>query len=244
MAEVNPLATLQGFEWGANLMSDRLDRDARQRAGLALSQGDYGAAGQALGGRGMLGEQVELMGAQRDQETAEQEQVIAFLGNAGRSLRAAPYEARPQIYQSIRPTLQQIYPPDVLAQLDRTDLTDQNLDALLRSLGEYGETQRFNTREGVVEVDPYGGSRNLYEIEQAPPAAPAGFRWTQDGNLEPIPGGPADPAIIARRSAAGRAPPRPRSSGGGRSGGGQGAPPPPPTRGGLPPGFTVRRRGS
>ena len=44
-----------------------------------------------------------------------------------------------------------------------------------------------NTRTGEEDLDwaPQGGSGG---------AAPSGYRWTPDGNLEPIPGGPRDPA--------------------------------------------------
>lgn len=190
MAEVNPLATLQGFEWGANLMSDRLDRDARQQAGQALSAGDYGAAGQALGGRGMLDEQVALMGLQRQQETAdrdratgEREQTTAFMLDATNSMLAAPEPRRVEIYNAIRPTLARFQPPEVMAELDRVAQTpgglgDDNLRSLVMALGGEGQSQ----------ADPYEG-------------APSGYRWVFGPNgervsLEPIPNGPATRPIM------------------------------------------------
>lgn len=41
------------------------------------------------------------------------------------------------------------------------------------------------------------------------PRAPAGYRFNDQGALDFIPGGPADPAVIRRRGEAGRAPPKP-----------------------------------
>jgi len=55
--------------------------------------------------------------------------------------------------------------------------------------------------------------------EEKPQSAPAGYRQTDDGSLEFIPGGPADPSVAERLSDARRAP-RVGSSGGGGGGGG------------------------
>lgn len=127
----------------------------------------------------MLDEQVALMGAQREQEQGQQDQVVEFLGNATRSLLAAPEASRGQIYQAIRPTLEQIYPPDVLARLDQTPLSDGNLRALAQALG---------ADIGPSQTDPYEG-------------APSGFRWVfgptgERTGLEPIAGGPATRPIM------------------------------------------------
>ncbi len=190
MTEVNPLATLQGFEWGANLMSDRLDRDARQRAGQALSQGDYGAAGQELGGRGMLEEQIAVQGYGQEQEQGAQAQFQAFLGNVLTSMEGVPEAQRPQQWQAVRSTFQQLYPPEDFARLDQIaqspgGLSDANLALVRGAMGgggaEVPEPRYYNTRDGVVMVTPEGTGSLVYR-NVSPQVTPRGL-LTPDGGM-------------------------------------------------------------
>lgn len=52
------------------------------------------------------------------------------------------------------------------------------------------EVKRYNVGGALVDAD---GNVIYQDPAQNGPKAPAGYAWTQDGNLEPIKGGPADP---------------------------------------------------
>lgn len=250
--QIDPYATTNALGRGFDMARGMAENRAQRRAGNALASGDRQGAMNALGGAGMLGE-VEALAqndrqaqqAERQASAARQDEMRQFLLRAGTALRTAPMERRQDVYRMLRPTLEQIYDPEVISQLDRTDLSDANLDSLLSALG--GETQRFNTSGAVIEVGPGGGVRTLYETERHDDA-PNGYRWTEDGSLEPIPGGPADPRQVGSIASSRRAPPRSSGGGGSRSSGGSSgasrpaAPAPRSGTGALPPGFTVRRR--
>lgn len=172
MAEINPYAAQEGFTYMNALLNDQQDARARRAAGGALAQGDYGMAAQALGGRGMLDEQVALMGAQREQEQGQREQVVQFLGQAIGTLRDVPEAQRPQVYQQLRPTLENIFDPQALAELDRVAQTQ----------GGFSD-QNINAFAGALGVEPA-------EPERRNP--PSGYEWAEDGSLRAIRGGPAD----------------------------------------------------
>lgn len=68
------------------------------------------------------------------------------------------------------------------------------------------QAQTVQTAEGIFVLNPngtLGGRLGGLPRETAPPIAPpAGYRPTPEGGLEPIPGGPADPATVAATTAA------------------------------------------
>lgn len=247
---------VQNAMWGMyEGLNAQRDDATRRRAGQAIAGGDYGAGAQALLSGGMLQDGLAVQGAGQDMDRQEQADQLEFMREAARMLvgvrdrSQGDPNALAQAWQGLAPVFQRMPGADP-AMIDQYWQAIQTnpaiLDQITAALDD--EVQRFNTRDGVVEVR--GGRADLiYETAPQSPDAPVGYRWTADGSLEIIPGGPADPAIIARRSAAGRAPPRHRASGGGGSSSGGGSrPQTPPARpsgsGGLPPGFTPRRRGS
>lgn len=193
----------------------------RRQAGNALAGGDYGGAANALLQGGDLEAGMAVQGAQRGIQTADREQTKAAVLSVVTGLRQLPAEARAAQLQAIGPRLAAFgVTPEQLATITPDDLSDQGLDSLISMMG--GEVQRptaYNMRHGIVERDPYGGGYKLaYEAPEQDPNAPAGYRWTEDGALEAIPGGPADPRVAGGLAASRRAAPRPRSSGGGGGG--------------------------
>lgn len=71
----------------------------------------------------------------------------------------------------------------------------------------------LNTSRGVYRTGPNPGWQEQFPVE---PDLDFGWRYDEaTGNLEYIPGGPADPAYLGSRAASTRAPARPRASGGG-----------------------------
>lgn len=238
--QVDPYATTNALGRGFDMAQGMAQSRASRQAGSALASGDRQGAMNALGGAGMLGE-VEALAQndrraeqmQREQQSSEMDDARQFLLRAGTALRTAPVERRAEVYQMLRPTLAQIYPPDVLTRLDQTDLSDQNLDSLLSALG--GETQRFNTSQAVVEIGPGGSVRELYSTPENP--LDRQYREAQIA---------AQVALAEQRKAAmarGARPPGPSGSSGRSSGGSRPSTPAPRSgTGTLPPGFTIRRR--
>lgn len=226
----------------ANALDDFRTQRTNRAAGNALQGGDYAGASAALYDGGNLegGMAVQRYGQQA--QTADRERQQAAIVAAVTGLLHVPAAERQAMLQTrIAPVFQQVGLGEYLAQIGPEDLSDASLRGLATAMGgSVDSPQPFNTRDGIVERDPYtGGYRMGYAVENEP-TAPAGYRWTAAGALEAIPGGPADPSVIGSRAAAGRAPPRARSGGGGRSSAS-------PARtqtasgGALPPGFTVRR---
>lgn len=218
------------------------DQRTNRAAGNALQAGDYSGASNALyqGGNLQAGMAVQNAGSAR--QTADRETQRSAIAAAVSGLLHVPEAQRGAVLQSrIAPLFQELGLGEYLAQIRPEDLTDQSLRALTVAMG--GEVQQpttYNTRGGVAERDPYTGDYRMGLAVEAPQQAPpAGYRWTEGGGLEVIPGGPADPGVVRARAAAGRAPPRGRSGGGGQPSGG--APRAAPSGGGLPAGFTVRR---
>lgn len=195
------------------------DRRTMQQAGNALASGDTRSAIDTFNRAGMIGEAgaIEQRNvAEKTQHRAAQ-QAAVISGATG--LLYVPPEQRMQTFrQRIAPVLRQTgVPEDAIARVADGDLSDETLRGLIRSLGgEIEGTQTFNTRQGVIERDPYRGDYQMgFEVEQDP-NAPPGYRWTEDNNLEAIPGGPADPSVVGRVAASRRAP---RQVGGQRSSG-------------------------
>lgn len=229
MAQANPFEAMQGAR---NALDGYWTDRTMTRAGRAYSGGDPQGAANALAEGGMVAEAASLEGAtaRRDatQAEAEREAMASradFLLRGVQMLRQIPYERRREAFGQLAPALQQMLPPEVVQQLSAADMTDQALNAFATSLGAEAERlQLFNTRQGVVGVNPRTGDANMLFEAPDDPTAPPGYRWTDDNNLEAIPGGPADPRVVGARAAAGRAP---RGGGGGqRQPSGQGQPAP------------------
>lgn len=246
MTEIDPYAGTNALGRGFAMAQNIDQSGARRRAGSAMAAGDRAGARNALGGAGMLDEVAAMDTADRqarreetEAEQATREQMRQFLLRGTTALRQAPEAQRGQIYQMLRPTLEQIYPPDVLQQIDRAHLTDDSLDALLSSLGGERPQARYiqGARGALDRIDPYTDElTNIRQPGRDDP--PTGYRWKEDGTLELIPGYVQGVDAV---SDARRAPPRARS--GGASSGGAGRPAAAPTGGrSLPPGFTIRRR--
>jgi len=178
--------------------------------------------------------------AMRKREQAERTEKLQFILRGAEGLLQAPPDQRREIYTTtLRPVLQQMgYTDDVLAQLDSSEMSDAQLRSLVTAVGgEVGSVTANDRAAGgnILRPDPYSGEYTpVYTAPVAAPAAPAGYRMTADGNMEYIPGGPADPRVVGRRAAAGRAPPRPRSGNSGVGGsarpGSSGQAAPAPTR--------------
>lgn len=224
------------------------DRNAMVAAGQSIAGGDYAGGQNALLNAGMIG---DAMGVQRHQaqqqqtQMREQEQMRerqrGALVEGATALRYLPADQRWAAYQSrVLPTLRQAgIGDDILGQINDQVMSDSELDMVIAMAG--GEVQRptaFNTAQGIIERDPYSGAYSQgYAIERQPPAPPPGYRQTASGDLEYIPGGPADPRQAGGLAASRRAPKTGGRSSGQASSGGV-------SRGAsaLPPGFTIRGR--
>lgn len=248
---VNPQGATNALTSGYNFMQGISQDRARRDAGNALASGDVNAAMSALGGAGDLQSVQALQQGQQQQaqsqteaEQEERTRRLEFVGQAADAIYRAPPAERDAVWAQIRPVFQQMgYPDDLLMQMDRAPKTDANLQAVITAAGgEIAAPQTFNTSQGIVRETRPGTFENVFPVEREQ-TAPAGYRFTPDGNMEYIRGGPADPNVVGTRAAAGRAPPR--GGGGSRGGGGGGSRPAGPAvsagSGSLPAGFSVRR---
>lgn len=199
-----------------NAIADGMAMRTNRATGNALQAGDYAgaAAAQFEGGNVEGGMAVQAAGG-RAQAASRDEQRSAIAA-AVSGLLHVPVEQRQAMLQSrIAPVFQQLGLGEYLTQISPEDLSDQSLRGLAASLGgEVPQRTTFNTRDGIVERDPFSGDYTMgYQVKPAEQAAPIGYRWVEGGGLEAVPGGPADPRVIGSRAAAGRAPQRPRSGG-------------------------------
>lgn len=228
------------------LEADR--RNALSRAGKIYAAGDATGARNALLDRGMIDEglQIERYDRQsqaqaREQQQAQRERQKAALVASAQGLRRLPMDQRWQAYQTrVLPVLQsEGVGQDILSQITDQVMTDADLDAvIMMSGGEVQQPRIIQGQRGALDViDPY--TQEIRNVRQAArDDAPNGYRWTEDGSLEPIKGGPADPRQAGTLAASRRAP-RSNSS---RSGGSSSARSAAPRSGAssLPPGFRVR----
>lgn len=206
---------------------------AQQQAGAALGSGDYAGGANALFGAGDIDGGLQVQQRQRTnaasdlttQQAAQDRQKAALVSGA-QSLRYLPPEQRWAAYQSqVLPGLQREgLTPDILGSISQDHMGDADLDSVIALAG--GEVERgtpINAGNGrIVRPDPYTGQ--MVELSPAQdPSAPAGYRWTDDHNLELIPGGPADPTVRGSQAAATRAPRR-GGGGGSRPSGGSARP--------------------
>lgn len=210
------------------------DRKANRRAGMALAEGDYTAASQALGDAGNLSGVLTVNNAQRSLEDREAQEKRDWIGRAATSLMQVPEAQRQQVYQEqLRPTLEAMgLGADVIDQIDRSPKADTNLRSLIAAIGGEVSAPYANDvagRDGArLRPDPITGAyTEVYRPEFDPRAgASPGYMWTDETRTRQtfIPGGAADPSVAGSLAASRRAPPRARSSGGGSSGGRSSAP--------------------
>lgn len=214
-------AGLRNLDRSLNALDEGRQAMVNRRAGNALATGDYQGAAGALYAGGNLrdGAVVQRQGQQQAEDLRERQQATVAAALAG-LLRVPEAEREQVLRERIAPAFQSVQLGDYLSQITPDMLSDTSLRAVTAAMGgEVEDPTTYNTRQGVVERDPYTGAYTMgYAVPEAPPAAPAGYRYTAEGNMEAIPGGPADTSVVARRAAAGRAPPRGRSGGGSRGG--------------------------
>lgn len=160
MELVNPL---NAFRDSYSLLEGLAADKARRTAGDALTQGDYGGAQNALYGRGLLDEGNAVAQQQRqmnEQEKADAKERVQWLGQAATALRKLPAEQRRNAFdQHVKPVIAMMPgmdDPQVLAQIEASDFSDQTLDAFMAALGQ--EAQKYQLFQsdslGVVAVDP------------------------------------------------------------------------------------------
>lgn len=194
-----------------------MEQRTNRAAGNALQSGDYAGASNALYQGGNIQGGMAVQNAGRASQTADREQQQSAIVAAVTGLLHVPEAERGAMLQSrIAPLFQQLGMGDYIGQITPQDLTDQSLRGLMASMGgEVPQSATFNTRDGVVERDPFSGEYDMgYAVSAPEPPIPTGYRRTEAGALE------IDPGYLAGQQAlsgARRAPPRPRSSGGGGS---------------------------
>lgn len=210
-----------------NALQGAQDQRTQNRAGRAYAAGDMGGVSNALASGGQVENAQSfdhnraVEGRQQEADTrAQAEQRFSMLDRGVRTLQGVPAEQRNQVFKQMAPQLSAILGPDVIQQLGAADMSDESLAAFSTALG--GEAQKlrlFQEARGgdIIGVDERTGQERSRIAGSGPadPTAPNGYRWTQDGNLEAIPGGPSDPRVVGTRAAAGRAPRRPSGNGGG-----------------------------
>ena len=187
------------------------DRQARIAGAQAYAGRDYEGARKAYAGVGDVEGVASVDDAQNatTKRVADEAQFMLGLYRSGGpeavlsafDQRSAGYGASPEQLASIR------------AQIEANP--EQALTALAGApsyqyvRGENGEIVSVNKATGEVDV--------IREGTPDAPSVPAGYRMRPDGNLEFIPGGPADPRQAGTLAGVKRAPPRPRAARGGSS---------------------------
>lgn len=220
---------------------------ARQQAGGMIAGGDLTGGANALLGAGDVSGGLDVINYGRRQDAAgiaaqragEDRQRATVLAGAQGLMRLPEEQWLPAFTSQVAPALEEVGLGHLVGQIAQDGITRQELEAVIASLGgEIEDPRVLQGQRGAVDLyDPY--SRSITNVRPAAAEeAPNGYRWAQDGSLQAIRGGPADPQVVSSRAAAGRAPPRARAAGGApRASGAQRSP----AGGGLPPGFTVRR---
>lgn len=177
--------------------------DPRAAIGAATQAGDFDVA-QAF----------SQMTKEQQAKALEHQQTLAAIGG---KLVKMPYDQRVAAMQQLGPALvARGFGQEEIAGFDPTD---ENLQALMTSLAEFEakvKPQLFNTRDGIVSVAPGDdGSMSgdlVYDVGDETDA-PAGYRWTDGGDLAVIPGGPADPRVAGALAGSKRASSRGGSGG-------------------------------
>lgn len=228
---------VQNAMWGMyEGLNAQRDDGTRRRAGAALAGGDMAGGAQQLLQGGMLGEGMAVQGAAQEQDAQERADQLEFMREAARMLIGVRDQsngdpnALGQAWQGLMPVFQRMPGTDP-AMLDQYWQAIQSDPAILDRMVPAIDWEIMNLGNGqtmAIDQSNPNNRRELTPAREAPRPTPAGYRWSEDGSaLEAIPGGPADPRVIASSSGARRAPPRPRATGGSRpsapSGGGSSA---------------------
>jgi hypothetical protein len=205
---------------GLKLMEhNRGQKEAADRRGRATLYGKDAKAGRQAaldaGDTGQVMDFDKMDASQREITAANAKRAYAIVNKLGEM----PYEQRKAAWQRLAPALSDELgiPAETLATVDPSDewIVAKKIEG-----AEFAEKAKtFQTKGGdIVEVGD-GDAEVIYDNPNDA-TAPAGYRWTEGGSLEAIPGGPADPGQAGRLAGAKRAPPRPRrgSGGGGSTG--------------------------
>jgi hypothetical protein len=183
--------------------------------GLAVQQRQFGVQDREMGQQAAQAEAAKKAAAERAQKG------IAILTG----MADLPDDQIEGAYQStLRSYLAETLDPEMMARVDAAPKTRENVRLLLTAMGaEAQKLQLFNLGggRGVAAFDARGQMVEGagYQPEPEPDDAPTGYRWTADGDLAVIPGGPADPRVAGQLAGSKRAPPRPRAAGGSDGGG-------------------------
>lgn len=227
-------STLRNGENARDEMAQQNALLARQNAGGMIAGGDLTGGANALlgagdisGGLGVInqGQRNQAAELTADRATEDRQRATVLAGAQG-LMRLPEDQWMTAFTGQIAPVLQEVGLGHLVGQIAQDGITRQELEAVIASLGgEVEGPQVLQGQRGAVDLyDPY--TEQIRNVRQgAPEAPPAGYRWGANGALEAIPGGPADTGVVARRAAAGRAPPRGRSGGGSRGGSSAGGAP-------------------
>lgn len=217
----------QGADLARQRQADALanqNRNVLREAGQAYAGGNATDARNALLNGGMINEALQLgrydQQAQRQatvDQQAQRDRHFATLVAGAQGLRRLPAEQRWQAYQTrVLPILQQDgVEQSVIGMITPDSLNDTDLDSLITAAGgEVAQPRYLQGQRGALDViDPYTG-----QVSNVRPAAredaPNGYRWSANGALEAIPGGPADPRTAGALASSKRAPKSGRSGGG------------------------------
>lgn len=164
------------------------------------------------------GDQAQVMdfdkmdATQREATAANAKRAYAIVNKLGEM----PYEQRKAAWQKLAPALSDELgiPPETLAAVDPTDewIVAKKIEG-----AEFEEKAKtFQTKGGDI-VSVQGDDAEVVYDSPNDTTPPPGYRWTEGGALEAIPGGPADPRQAGKLAGAKRAPPKPRKAAGGSS---------------------------
>lgn len=215
---------LEGISAGAQIGQNI--QDARYNSMLAplLQQQDFAGASQLAARQGRAGDVLafQQQGEARQRQFSEQERAQAAremeevrqkwtaMSNVVRAARRVPEGERPNLVAQVLPQLQAqgvMIDPSAIRPEMLTDQGLQMIEAQLVAMGqdleEVGREFNFTNVGGtLVRTDKRSGeAMPVFEAPQRPDV-PAGYRMTPDGMLQAIPGGPADPSVVAALSRA------------------------------------------
>lgn len=212
----NPFDGFQrGLMTGAQLGGRMRQRRQAADLGTAYSTGGASGARDEAMRQGDINTAAMLSRQLSAEERDRAEQRVETLSGGVRALLSVPEAQRQQMLATLAPQLSTVFDPEALQALQSADLSDASLNAFGAALGQEAQRmQLFQTRTGdIIGVNPATGEqRMVYDGPEPERDAPQGYRWTENGALQAIPGGPADPRVVGERAAAGRAPARPRAA--------------------------------
>lgn len=186
-----------------------LDQSAQQKAGQLYVAGDYTGASNAIGARGndfKTAEALRGIPQQRAAEASDQKikQATAqhdYLKQAVPLLGAIYSSKGPQAlndaFQRLGPDLKGFGTDDQLMGL-LTQSFQTDPEGTLRKLGGLAQSVPHQVGKDLVFVDPVT-NKEVTRIKGGQDA-PSGFETAPSGGLQPIKGGPGDPAYIQKNA--------------------------------------------